>query len=301
MRIRANKPQIKAMAFAGCSFTWGQGLWYYANLNDPPQDPHYGYNPAAVRALHHVYRERWRWPSRVADHFGTVGITHYQNGGANDQIVEWWTKSFTSKHVEPVKSFHWKVGEVDRSRPINFSDVSDFVFQFTNWARSSIVFPVNGKNETIDVQTTWDKTSRYHEPFLDWFDNQDIKLSSPNMTKVGEFHQLLMQRDIDQVKNLLQLLEKNGVKTYVLLWPHEHYPNLIENDSWLMDRFIFLDYNGKRYDCIDHLIKNEENMSLETDYEFFEEPPNDGHPSLKCQAVIADNVIRAIERRNNNG
>ena len=42
-------------------------------------------------------------------------------------------------------------------------------------------------------------------------------------------------------------------------------------------------------------------MSLETDYEFFEEPPKDGHPSLKCQSVIADNVIRAIERRNNNG
>ena len=300
MKIRANQPQIKAMAFAGCSFTWGQGLWYYTNLDELPADPHYGYDPAQLKALHHVYREKWRWPSQVADHFGTVAITHYQNGGANDQIVDYWTACFKNRNAVPVRSFHWKVGQVDRSRPLNYSDVSDFVFQITNWARSSIKFPVDGKEETIDVQTTWDKHSKYHEPFLNWFDQQNIELSSPNMSKVGEFHQSIMLRDLDQIKQFLQHLESHGINTHILMWPGEHY-YLIQKDDWLMDRFINIEYNNKSYFCIDKLIEHEEGMSLEKDFDFFEEPPHDGHPSLKCQAVIANSVIKAIEKRKNNG
>ena len=288
------------MAFAGCSFTWGQGLWYYSALDDLPPDPHYGYDERATNALHHTFREKWRWPTLVADHFGTVGITHYRNGGANDQIVKWWTKSFTSQNVEPVRSFHWKDGKIDDSCPVNPSNVSNFVFQFTNWARSSIQFPVDGKEETIDVQTTWDPTSRYHRSFLEWLDSQEIDWPSKRTTKVGEFHQIIMRRDVAQVKGLLTQLEFKGVKTHIMCWPPEHL-SIINDDPWLMERFINFDYNGKTYNCIADLIDKEDGMSLEKDFEFFDVPPKDGHPSLKCQRVIADSVIRAIEKRNVNG
>jgi hypothetical protein len=114
---------------------------------------------------------------------------------------------------------------------------------------------------------------------------------------MGEFHQLIMNRDIFQVKQFLQELEQQGIKTYVMSWPHEHIES-IKKDPWLSERFITFDYNGTNYRCIEELITSEK-LTIETDTDFFEEPPKDAHPSLKAQQVIADNVIKFIE--NNNG
>ena len=41
MEFKENAKVGKGMIFAGCSFTWGQGLYYYSNLStlkEPPPD-----------------------------------------------------------------------------------------------------------------------------------------------------------------------------------------------------------------------------------------------------------------------
>lgn len=281
------------MVFAGCSFTWGQGLWYYSALDSLIEDIDYGYEPDIRNAVHHKFRKKWRWPNRVAEHFGTVDLTHHQNGGANDQIVKYWSSCFGNPRSIPVQSFN-KLKKTDKTKPINYSDVSHFVFQFTQWWRSSITLHVDGKEESIDVQTCWDNNSHYKKIFEDWFYNKRENLGLNNM---GEFHQLIMNRDIFQVKQFLQELEQQGIKTYVMSWPHEHIES-IKKDPWLSERFITFDYNGTNYRCIEELITSEK-LTIETDTDFFEEPPKDAHPSLKAQQVIADNVIKFIE--NNNG
>lgn len=283
MKIKQTNPKIKAMVFAGCSFTWGQGLWYYSALDSLKEESPYGYNAALYNAVHHSFREKWRWPTRVADHFNTVGLTHYENGGANDQIVEYWKACF--EHPQPVKvrSFH-KTGNID-SRPISYSDVSCFVFQFTQWWRSSINLPVDGIDQLIDVQTCWDKNRKYNKIFYEFLKEKEL----------ATFHDEIMMRDVIQVKNFLQTLEKNNVKTFVLSWPYEHL-NLIKQDKWLSDRFIKLNYNDKSYDCIEYLMQSEK-LAIEHDYDFFDQPPIDGHPNLKCQEIIAKNVIDFIERK----
>jgi hypothetical protein len=152
---------------------------------------------------------------------------------------------------------------------------------------------VNGIEELIDVQSCWDNNRHYKKIFDDWFDkNKKVH----GLKDLAEFHQSIMNQDVLRVKQLLQELEQQGIKTYVMSWPWEHI-ELIKNDSWLHDRFITFDYNEKNYRCIEELITTEK-LTIETDTDFFEVPPKDAHPSLKAQEVIADNVIKFIESNN---
>jgi hypothetical protein len=280
------------MTFAGCSFTWGQGLWYYSALDSLIEDTAYGYEPGLRNTVHHEFRKKWRWPNRVADHFGTVDVTHSQNGGANDQIVEYWSACFKNKKPIQVRSFDGR-RIIDTTEPINYSDVSHFVFQFTQWWRSSITLNIGGQQKSVNVQACWDDNQPYKKIFNDWFDNNGERLG---MNNLGDFHQSIIKRDIFQVKQLLEELEQQGIKTYLMSWPWEHTES-IKNDPWLSERFISFDYNEKNYRCIEELITTEK-LTIETDTEFFTVPPKDAHPSLKAQQVIADNVIKFIENNN---
>jgi len=60
-----SKPD-KGMVFAGCSFTWGQGLYYYSNLDTlaEPLPDHYDRN--LVRHAHIKFKESVRYPILVA-------------------------------------------------------------------------------------------------------------------------------------------------------------------------------------------------------------------------------------------
>lgn len=286
------------MAFGGCSFTWGQGLHYYSALDSIVPDTAYGYNSQNHNSVHHLFREKWRWVSQVANYFNTVALTHHRNGGANDQIVEYWNACFKSHEPVPVKSFD-KLSSHDYSRPIKYSDVGHFVFQFTHWMRSSFPLNISGRVKMFDTFEASDvNRPDYMSALEEFIDSLDIAVS-PNNTKLGEFHLSLIKRDVAQVKELLMTLESNGIKTYVIAWPWEHV-EYIKADSWLSERFITFDYAGKNYRCLEDLIKEGgPGLDIETDFDFFDIPPKDGHPSLKCNRIIAENVIKFIEDKNN--
>jgi hypothetical protein len=296
MKLRDNKPKTKALCFAGCSFTWGQNLWYYTALDSLVEDQPYGYDPGLVNLVHHTFRKKWRWPTQVADHFGTVAITHEKNGGNNNQMAEYWKTCFTESTPMTVKAF--ARDDFEETTPISYSDISHFVFQFTGWMRSTVSIPIDGKDEYVNMYNLGpeEHNRRTREPFLDWLD-KNYK-SSPNASALGVFHEDLKKRDVALVKNLLQTLENNGVKTFVMTWMPE-FCDFIEQDEWLSKRFIKFDYNGNEYRSIEELAtgNRDKGIAIMDDTEFFEQPPIDDHLSLKGNKVIADNVIRAIELR----
>ena len=43
-------------------------------------------------------------------------------------------------------------------------------------------------------------------------------------------------------------------------------------------------------------MKSNTELIIETDFENFKVPPPDGHPSLKCHQVIAESVIKFLEK-----
>lgn len=292
---RQEKSKIQAMVFAGCSFTWGQGLWYYSALDSCAVNMHYGYDPSCLNVIHHLFREKWRWCNLVADHFNTVALTHPENGGANDQILEFWKKSFQlEKQNKSVKVRAFDLERfVDKTRPINLKDVSHFVFQFTQWWRSSIVIEdKSGMPIFVSVQKCWQKFDSEFELFNDWF----TKNQSRYKNEIGIFHGEIMNRDLIAVKNFLKYLESNGIKTHVLSWPKE-FVNRLQDDSWYRERLIAFNYENRQYNSLEDLLTNEK-LTIEQDNDFFETPPKDQHPSLRAQKIIANNVIAAIEKRN---
>jgi hypothetical protein len=284
------------MAFGGCSFTWGQGLHYYSALDSIVPDNNYGYSEFNHNAVHHLFREKWRWPSKVADHFNTVALTHYKNGGSNDLTVEYWNTCFNFSEKRSVQSFNRLEAHV-LTQPIKHSDVSHYVFQFTSWMRTRFPVPVNGQIKNLDTFNVTDVNQpEYAEAFEKYFNTLNIKSTSDN-SALGVFHQSIIKKDVENVKQFLQGLEQQGIKTYVLCWPWEHC-ELIEKDEWLSSRFIKFDYNNRTYRCLEEMMRDEAGLSIEKDFDFFDEPPIDGHPSFKCHQLISDTVIKFIEEHN---
>ena len=303
LRIKQENKRYKAMAFAGCSFTWGQGLWNYANLDSVVEDSPHGYSPWFYNTVHHEFRKKFRWATMVADHFDTVAITHYKNGGANDQIVDYWNNCFEHDRPQRVRNSDVRGpnGDVDpfgtiETRPLKFSDISHFVYQFTYWHRSAIELFVDEQYQMVNIGATWDIDKRpwFNEAYQKW-----VRIKHPEFgdSPDAKFHESIIRRDIAQVKDLLMKLENNGIKTAIWSWPRNHVPYIME-DPWLKERYIKFEYKDKTYNYLEALL-DEHRLTIEHDYDYFEVPPPDGHPGLACQKIIAEHVIDFIERQNN--
>jgi hypothetical protein len=87
-------------------------------------------------------------------------------------------------------------------------------------------------------------------------------------------------------------------------WPYDLVP-YIKNDPWLATRFIEFDYKGNHYTNIEEMMGlqykkwNEvphPELTVFRDIRSFQEPPVDHHPSLTCHRVIADNIIKHLEK-----
>ena len=65
---------MKGLIFAGCSFTWGQGLYYYSGLDTLVEPAPDCYDAKLVTDAHKKYMETLRYPRLVANHFKTFEI-----------------------------------------------------------------------------------------------------------------------------------------------------------------------------------------------------------------------------------
>ena len=68
----------------------------------------------------------------------------------------------------------------------------------------------------------------------------------------------------------------------------------MSKDDYLASRMITFDYLGTMYHSIEKMIDNNPGLTLSTDYQNFEIPPTDNHPSLLCHKIIANNIITYI-------
>ena len=90
--------------------------------------------------------------------------------------------------------------------------------------------------------------------------------------------------------------EEKGIKTKVLCWEND-IVDYLKTDDFLGNRFIDLDYNDITYSSIKDLQENNKNMVIKTDYDNFgQNPPLDHHPSKLCHQVIAESIIKNIEK-----
>lgn len=273
MKLKSDK-QKKGIVFAGCSFTWGQGLYYYSNLPTLVEPQAYVYDRSALKETHIEFMKSVRFPRIVANHFETFELTQPFNGGSTYSILDWWKCTFSKSDnaAQDILTVRY-----------DYSDISHVVFQFTQWQRSSA--KIKYKNNEFGTLTHHTHFTEHRNIFFEW-------LEENNMT-FDEYIELSKQQDIVDIKNFLQNFENHGVKTSVLTWPDDMVSS-IKNDIWLKERYIDFEYEGNTYGSIESLIKNNKYLEIINDYSSFIEPPKDGHPSLKCHKIIAENTIRKL-------
>lgn len=286
--MKTNLPATKEMIFAGCSFTWGQGLYYYSNLSTLSEPKPNCYDADIVRYTHYEYAKILRFPRLVANHFKTFEVCQPFNGGSTYSIIEWWEKCFE------------KVNDRDKSlngdwlRPkYDYSDFSHIIYQFTQWTRyhsPAIIVP----NSDGVITRTSHLDSMWHKDFSDWLEKNNMSLE--------EYIHNGRIKDINDVKNFLKTFEDNGIKSYVMSWPFDMIPYIL-NDPWLAERFITFNYKGIKYSSMEDMMGTQDKKSvphpeltIHHDKENFEITPFDWHPSLTCHKVVADNIIKHIEQ-----
>lgn len=283
-----NSRITKGMIFAGCSFTWGQGLYYYSNLptlSEPLPDH---YDETLLTGSHLEYAKRKRYPRLVANHFNTFEHVHPKNGGSNQSAVGWWEACFSkNKNDQEV----WREGFIVPR--IDYTEISHVFFQLTQFQRNNFTLEYNGETHSIPLHEA--QHGKYTDIFVKWLDQRGQTFDN--------WLQTYIQDNINQVKNFLENCESHGITTYIMTWP-PMYLDYIDRDPWLQSRLITFDYNGKSYRSIEDLMSpsfmhcpqyNPE-MTIKFDRESFGVTPKDHHPSSKCHQVIANAIIKRIEK-----
>jgi hypothetical protein len=284
MQVKQGAKITKGMVFAGCSFTWGQGLYYYSNLPTLKEPPPDAYNSELLTSSHIRFMKSIRYPRLVANHFNTFEYVYPGNGGSNEGAIEWWERCFASTGP----------GEIHNSYPVDgvdYKEISHVVFQLTQWQREHFI--LQDENERHDIAFHQVSEPPLSDLFAKYLDDNNMSLE--------EWLEIYKKRGLENVKRFLMNCESNGVKTLLFTWPPE-YIELIEKDDWLSERFIKFEYKGETYKSIHDLMDHDRwnpkanpELTIKWDEENFEETPKDHHPSLKCHQVMAENVIRAIE------
>jgi hypothetical protein len=280
-----NDKVTKGIIFAGCSFTWGSGLWYYSKLPTIIEQTGQSFHTQKMNISHIDYMKSVRFPRIVANHFNTFEIVNPNNGGSNETMLEWWKNCFTNG-VRGYKAF-------DSIYPhLDYNEISYFVVQLTHWHRNN--FTLNYNNEEIKKELFgWiDEHNPINSILIQWLSDNDMS--------VEDFISNEIIKNIKNIKEFLQHLESFNIKTILFTWTPE-YIDFIESDKWLKDRFIQFNYKNTNYNCLESLMNENKELMIKYDFENLENPADDEHPSIGCHKLIAEHIINKINIYENKG
>jgi hypothetical protein len=275
---------MNGMVFAGCSFTWGQGLYYYSKMSTIKRPPPEQFVYSCLTDAHNHYMFANRFPRLVAQHFETFEVVRKSNGGSERQNLVFLDSLFSKNGVVYNKHDHPYRGQ-QFDGIFDYSEISYIILQTSVIQRNQLF--VDYKGEKCEIRLYDDKK----ESLEILYHFMEIN----NLKSFSEFLKYYSDLIMNEVKEAFQFYESKGIKCLLLCW-QDQYLNTIYNDSYLNEKLITLDYLGKNYKCIDHMIKSNDNLFIKDDHAFFgDDCPQDSHPSKLCHKVIAENIIKKIE------
>ena len=269
---------MKGLLFGGCSFTWGQGLYFYSDLPNLFNPPPYEYHGDKVTNSHYRYKDILRYPRLIANHFNTFEIFKNGNGGSEDETFEFFKNIFTDSDRKRMM----KHISLERYQ---YSDVSYIIIQLSQLFRNNFYFEIDGEQFKCNLP-----------PKANWGDPSNLlKWMEINNYTIDDWRNQLIKQQYVRLVNELKFYEEKGIKTKILTW-EDDMVSTIKNDEFLNSKFIQLHYNNEVYDTIQQLQQKHKEMYIEHDSYFNGYVYNDHHPSKNCHRVIADNIIRVLEK-----
>ena len=272
---------MKGIIFGGCSFTWGQGLYFYSDLVDLkyPKGENI-FNGEDLKLSHIKFRENLYYPRLVANHFNTFEAFKNANGGSEDETFKFFKfvfeeKSSTADHISYEK--------------FNHHDFDYMIIQLSQMWRNKFFYDKNDLTKFINVSLhNLSELEKRYPDFLEWFYNSDETFD--------DCYETMIEQQFLRLKNEVMFYEEKGIKVRILSWQNELVKPIL-NDPYLSERYIKLKYKNKEHKTIESLQREHKNMVIESDFDnFVGTPPLDHHPSKLCHQVIAENIINNIQK-----
>jgi hypothetical protein len=280
MEILSDKV-TKGILFAGCSFTWGQGLYYYSNMSTLKEPPPDAYNWELVTDAHKNFRKTLYFPRLVANHFNTFEVSMIQNGGSELTSVEYIKCAFGL-----LGPYHHLITET-----YTYNEIEYIVLQTSQPQRNTYYYDYINSYGSVHKCEFRTYSPETHDKFYKYLDKQK-KCSFDDWWKEH------VQNWFKKIKQELQFYESRGIKTLILNWETDYMP-FYKDDKWMNDRLIVFEYKGNRYDTIRTMMDENKYLHINSDYEHFKTTPKDHHPSKECHRIIANAIIKKIEESKN--
>jgi hypothetical protein len=265
---------MKGIIFAGCSFTWGQGLEYYSDLNDKVYVQSDGW-PGITRLSHLEHIKNNRFAKKVSTHFNTFDICRYQNGGCEDESIKFVLSILNQENYKKINEFQK-------------DDFSYLIFQTSEPSRNVctyINYNTNTEKEVPLKEFINDSNNPAYRGFYEYIAknyNNNFEL----------FYNHFLETQFNKIKELFNLCEIVGIKCFILNWREDYVPFIERN--YMVDKLITIDYNNKNYKCIFDLMQhNLEKFDIASDINI--STNKDNHPTPFAHKIIADAIIKKIE------
>ena len=257
---------MNGIIFAGDSFTWGQGLYYYSNLPNLkiPKTGHYIHT--YVTPSHRKFKDTKRFARLVVNEFETFELVKIGNGGNDYESLEF-------------------IDDIFKKDGYKYEDISYVIFQTTHFMRSPFEMEVEGEIQQLHFNHSIMKMHNMHDFFIKWLNENNYTLE--------DYERLHINQVFKKIKDKFIELESNGVKCKIICWTLD-YIDLIKNDEYMFDKFIPILYNNKTMDCFETFMEEYPEMMIKND-SYFEKSVGDGHLSLNAHRIIADNIINKIK------
>lgn len=285
----------KYIIFAGCSFTWGQGLWSYLDTDQHvPSYEEWIFEDHPLPPGSHSIRKKLRFPKIVADHFGKTEIVKKINGGTDVESIRFINEVFDTDKI----AYHLTDINCD------YDDVEYIIFQTTQIYRSPFYFTHKGEKYRIHSEPSGRKLDSLYKIIVDGnFYQEEIRMDSldvffdwmvGNDYSVDDFIKIIYDNTVNEIEKCLKFFESKGIKTKIFCWQEEQLSRIFDSE-FLSNRFIYLKYNGNEYTTIEGLYNDYPELSLANDPSVLHFTGTDEHPSKKCHEIIAKSIIENIE------
>jgi hypothetical protein len=150
---------MKGIIFVGCSFTWGQGLYFYSDLIDVPKMGDVDFHQHLLKDSHCKFKDTLRFPRLVANHFNTFEVVKKQNGGNDESSIEFVNSLFNGSN------------EIYK---FNYDDFDYLIFQTSQIVRNKFKFEYDGKTYDINVPGKHHTYTENEMMFLNWLTESGI-------------------------------------------------------------------------------------------------------------------------------
>ena len=266
---------MTTIGFAGCSFTYGDGLDYYEGS-----------------------KETSRFSHLVASHFNVRSLNQSFRGGSHTQIIRWWESFFENNAVD-VFVFQFTMWMRSDSPVLPHTSHIDVMGKhektFVKWLEKN--------NLTLDEYIEQSKISdvlnvlNFLKAYESKFPIYILCWPSFILPYIKE-HAWLMDRLIrleykgeiyETISDLMDnpLKPKFGLMSEIL--------SSIPRSTPAADSKNLIFNTGEIFQVIEN---SRPELTIATDYANFKKPRRDYHPSKLCHQVIADNIITRLTHDN---